>query len=125
MPTLLIADDSMFQRFQAAKVAREAGFAVIEAKDGQECLRLARECRPDALLLDLNMPDPGGLAVMEILSRDMPGLAVVVVTADIQETTRGRCLALGARGFLNKPVDGPSLREALEPFCQERPDGTP
>lgn len=118
MPTLLIADDSMFQRFQAGKVAREAGFSVIEAKNGEECLRLAKECAPDALLLDLNMPAPGGLAVLEILGREMPTVAVLVVTADIQETTRQSCLKLGAKGFLNKPVDGASLREALEPFCR-------
>ena len=113
MPTVLIADDSMFQRFQAAKTAREAGFDVIEARDGEECLRLAREHRPALLLLDLNMPDPGGLAVMEALAKDLPGIPVVVVTADIQETTRARCLDLGAKVFLNKPVDADALRQAL------------
>jgi len=113
MPTVLIADDSMFQRFQAAKTAREAGFDVLEARDGSECLRLAREHRPAALLLDLNMPDPGGLAVMEQLSRELPDIPVVVVTADIQETTRSRCLELGARTFLNKPVDAEALRRTL------------
>ncbi len=118
MPTLLIADDSMFQRFQAAKMAKSAGFDVIEAKDGDECLRLARECTPRAVLLDLNMPDPGGMAVMETLSQELPDIAIVVVTADIQETTRGRCLELGAKGFLNKPVSEPALLEALEPFLR-------
>lgn len=113
MPLLLIADDSMFQRFQAAKTATEAGFSVMEARDGEECLRLARENQPAILLLDLNMPDPGGLAVMEILSREMPELAIVVITADIQDTTRARCLQLGAKRFLNKPMDAAALREAL------------
>ena len=113
MPVLLIADDSMFQRFQAAKTATEAGFDVIEAKDGEECLRLAREQRPRALLLDLNMPDPGGVAVLEVLSRELPDIQICVVTADIQETTRARCMELGARGFLNKPVDQAALRETL------------
>ena len=114
MPVLLIADDSMFQRFQTAKTAKEAGFEVIEAKDGEECLRLAREQRPQALLLDLNMPDPGGVAVLEVLARDLPDIRVCVVTADIQETTRSRCLELGAREFLNKPVDPAALRQTLD-----------
>ena len=113
MPVLLIADDSMFQRFQTAKTAKEAGFDVIEAKDGEECLRLAREKRPQALLLDLNMPDPGGVAVLEVLSRELPDIQVCVVTADIQETTRLRCMELGAREFLNKPVDQAALRQTL------------
>jgi two-component system, chemotaxis family, chemotaxis protein CheY len=114
MPELLIADDSMFQRFQAAKAAKESGFDVIEAKDGSHCLRLARQRRPQAMLLDLNMPGPGGLAVMEILSQELPEIQIIVVTADIQETTRERCLKLGARGFLNKPLDQAALRQVLE-----------
>lgn len=113
MPTLLIADDSMFQRFQAAKVAKEAGFAVIEAKDGAACLTKARENQPEVVLLDLNMPDMGGLAVLEVLSRERPEIRVVIVTADIQETTRSRCLELGARGFVNKPVDPAALGQVL------------
>ena len=104
----------MFQRFQASKIAKEVGFDVVEAKDGGECLHLAREHRPVAVLLDLNMPDPGGLAVMEVLARDLPDMHIIVVTADIQETTRARCLVLGARDFLNKPVDPAALRQALE-----------
>jgi two-component system, chemotaxis family, chemotaxis protein CheY len=113
MPTLLIADDSMFQRFQAAKAAKEAGFEVIEAKDGADCLAKAREHRPEALLLDLNMPDPGGLAVMEVLSRELPEIRILILTADIQETTRARCLELGAKGFLNKPVEPVAFGQAL------------
>ena len=113
MPVLLIADDSMFQRFQTAKTAKEAGFDVIEAKNGEECLRLVREHRPAALLLDLNMPDPGGVAVLEVLSRELPDIQVCVVTADIQETTRTRCMELGACVFLNKPVDMGVLRQTL------------
>ena len=113
MPTLLIADDSMFQRFQTTKAVREAGYEVIEAKDGGECLQKAREQHPAALLLDLNMPDPGGIAVLEVLSRELPDIRVAVVTADIQETTKARCLELGAKAFLNKPVDHDVLRQLL------------
>lgn len=116
MPKLLIADDSMFQRFQSAKVAKDCGFDVIEAKDGEECLRICREQHPKAVLLDLNMPDPGGLAIMEILARELSGIHIVVVTADIQETTRRRCLELGACGFLNKPMDPAALCQILQPL---------
>lgn len=113
MPMLIVADDSMFQRFQSAKTAKDAGFEVLEAKDGAECLRLVREHRPDVLLLDLNMPDPGGVAVLEALAAEAADVRVCVVTADIQETTKSRCLELGARVFLNKPVDHEVLRRVL------------
>ena len=101
-------------RHSLPSLAKEVGFEVIEAKDGNECLTQARTQQPKVVLLDLNMPDPGGLAVMEILSQELPDLRVVVVTADIQETTRARCLELGAIGFLNKPVDPQALIQALQ-----------
>lgn len=113
MPTLVIADDSMFQRFQTAKAAREAGFSVIEAKDGRECLEKCLKERPDVLLLDLNMPVLSGLEVMESLAGAGVTPRILVVTADIQETTRGRCLELGAAGFLNKPVEAGELTSRL------------
>ncbi|NMC48660.1 MAG: response regulator [Desulfovibrio sp.] len=114
MPTILIADDSMFQRFQIARTATQAGYDVIEARDGQECLRLVVEKRPDVLLLDLNMPVLDGLTVLERLGADkvMPAW-VFVITADIQDTTRKRCLDLGARDCLNKPVDPTVLEHWL------------
>jgi CheY-like chemotaxis protein len=114
MPTILIADDSMFQRFQTARTAAQAGYEVIEAKDGQECLRLVLEKRPGVLLLDLNMPALDGLAVLARLGAAgaMPP-RVFVITADIQDTTRRRCLELGAHECLNKPVDQAVLGQRL------------
>jgi CheY-like chemotaxis protein len=114
MPTIVIADDSMFQRFQTSKTAAAAGFEVFEAKDGQECLRLMLDKRPDVLLLDLNMPALDGLAVMDRLAAAgaMPA-RLYVLTADIQDTTRKRCMDLGAHDCLNKPVDQAALTAIL------------
>lgn len=114
MATILIADDSMFQRFMHAKVAKALGFQVVEAKDGNECLQLMRSTGPEVLLLDLNMPGRGGLEVLEILRQEQLAVEVLVITADIQETTRQRCEELGVAGFVNKPVDEQHLKAALE-----------
>ncbi len=114
MPTLLIADDSMFQRFNLSKTARDAGFEVMEAANGRETLEMAAAHAPDVLLLDLNMPDMGGVEALEKLAASGKSPKVLVVTADIQETTRQRCLKLGVAGFLNKPVDEEALRRQLE-----------
>lgn len=113
MPKLLIADDSMFQRFMLSKVAKELGFEVVEAKDGAECLEKARVEKLDAILLDLNMPGMNGVEVMQILRDEGVATTVLVVTADIQETTRKRCQDLGVMDFLNKPVDESVLRAKL------------
>lgn len=114
MPSLLIADDSMFQRFMHAKAAKEEGFDVLEAKDGQECLDLARANCPDIILLDLNMPEVSGMEVLQALAEEKIAARILVITADIQETTRKRCLELGVKGFVNKPVEEAELKLQLK-----------
>ena len=113
MATILIADDSMFQRFMHAKVAKNFGYDVMEAKDGNECLELARSVRPDVMLLDLNMPGLGGMEVLKTLRDEGLSMQVLVITADIQDTTRQRCEELGVAGFVTKPVDEAQLKEVL------------
>jgi len=113
MPKILIADDSMFQRFTHGKVAKELGFDVVEAKNGVDCLDKARAEKPDAILLDMNMPAMTGIEVMQALNNEGLAPKVLVITADIQDTTRKRCQDLGAVAFLNKPVDENELRAKL------------
>ncbi len=113
MPTILIADDSMFQRFMHTKTAKGLGLEVMEAKDGRECLELLRSARPDLLLLDLNMPGLSGMEVLQALKQEAIPVQVLVITADIQDTTRKRCIELGVSGFVTKPVDEEQLKAQL------------
>ncbi len=114
MQTLLIADDSMFQRFQVSKAAREVGFLVKEARNGQECLDMVASDPPDVLLLDLNMPTIDGLGVLKSIREQGVQSKVLILTADIQDTTRQRCLELGVVEFLNKPLEEDVLKARLQ-----------
>ncbi len=114
MPELIIADDSMFQRFTLAKLASAAGFDVVQAKDGEECLALVREGNPVGVVLDMNMPGLNGLDVLRALAEDAPDLPVIVLTSDIQDSTRRRCLDLGAGAVLHKPVDEAAFHQELQ-----------
>ncbi|WP_045222456.1 response regulator [Desulfonatronum thioautotrophicum] len=113
MPKVLIADDSMFQRFALAKTVRGLGYDVIEAKNGQECLDAVAQSTPDMILLDLNMPVLNGFEVLEALQNQKATIPVVVVSADIQESSRERCLKLGARAVLGKPFQDHKLAALL------------
>ena len=113
MASVLIADDSMFQRFILARVVADLGHAVLQATSGRECLDMALESAPDLILLDLNMPGLGGMAVLEALRDQGLRTRAVVITADIQSTTKARCLELGAAAILNKPLDEDALRTLL------------
>lgn len=117
MPTVLIADDSMFQRLMLSKVVKSVGLGVIEAKNGREGLEHLRSSSPDVALFDLNMPELSGQEVLEIAQAENLSTAIVVITADIQDTTRARCFAAGARKILSKPAKEADVLAALRELC--------
>jgi len=113
MALVLIADDSMFQRFVLGKIVSSMGHQVLDAADGRQLLELARERRPDLILMDINMPELSGIQALEWFRDQGLEVKTVVVTADIQHTTKARCLELGATQVLNKPLDEAVVRDIL------------
>lgn len=113
MALVLVADDSLFQRMVLGRVARAVGAEVVEAKDGQECLALLRTRRPQAAILDLNMPGLDGFEVLAAAKAEGLGTRFLVITADIQKSSEARCLDLGAAAVMHKPVDEAVLLERL------------
>lgn len=113
MPKVIIADDSMFQRFSLIKMVKNLNFEIVEAKNGQECLDAIAEHAPDVVLLDLNMPVLSGFDVLERLHAQGASVPVIVISADIQESSKERCLQMGARAILSKPFPEQKLTEML------------
>jgi CheY-like chemotaxis protein len=116
---VLVIDDDPATRELLARFLRREGFSVRAAVDGESGLRMARELRPSAILLDVMMPRLDGWAVLGALKAD-PDLAetpVVMVTV-VQE--RGLAFSLGAADYLNKPVRWERLKQVLDRFRRER-----
>ena len=124
MALVLIVDDSALSRKAVQAVASADGHSTIEAGNGKIALDLTGEHNPDCMVLDLLMPEVDGLEVLEELHKQGNTMPVIVSTADIQETTRSRCIELGAVAFLNKPPRQDKLREALR-LALDRKEGAP
>lgn len=103
MYKILIADDSNFQRKLIKNVIEESGYIVFEAKNGVECLSLYDDIKPDCILLDLLMPEKTGNQVLAELKEIKNIIPVIVISADVQQSTRDEVESLGAFAFLNKP----------------------
>lgn len=103
MAKLLVIDDSATSR---AIVARLVGpdHETRLCGDGPSALALLEEEGFDAVLLDLLMPGMDGPSVLREIASRHPELPVLVITADIQDTTRERVLGLGASAIVNKPL---------------------
>lgn len=107
MPSVLIADDSGTVRKSLVSQFQTEGYTTLEAEDGLETLEKIKNCTPDCVILDLLMPEMGGIEVLKILNKENIEIPVVVLSADIQNTTRETCLKLGAVDFIVKPLRDP------------------
>jgi CheY-like chemotaxis protein len=121
MRVLLVEDDALQRRLLRLRLAA-AGLTVEEAEDGLEAWqRLQTDDLPDALLLDLELPGLGGLALLERLAADGRGLpTTVLLSARDDPAERERALALGARALVQKP---PPLDELLTLLGSAAPAG--
>jgi two-component system chemotaxis response regulator CheY len=110
---ILIVDDSGLARRLTRKYLEELGYEVEEATDGAQALERYALNRHDMILLDMVMHGMYGLEVLVKLKELNPELRVIVVTADIQKTTREQVRAAGAAAVVNKPLSKDELAEVL------------
>ena len=113
---VLVVDDDETMRDLVDRFLSKEGFMVAKAADGREALKLARELRPDAITLDVMMPDLDGWTVLAAIKGD-PELAdiPVILMTILDEKTRG--FALGAAEFMVKPIDRERLATTLKKLC--------
>jgi two-component system, chemotaxis family, chemotaxis protein CheY len=111
---ILIVDDSALARRMTRQLLEQLGYAVEEAVDGPEGLERYVINRHDLVLLDMVMHGMYGLDVLAKFREINPKLPVIVVTADIQKSTREAAQAGGAAAVVNKPVDKEELTRVLE-----------
>ena len=112
---VVVADDFPLVREGVVRAlnADPAIEVVAQAENGQEALELAERLRPDVMILDLRMPDLGGLAVLDKLRNTQPDIRVIVMTASEQASTLLDAIAAGAAGYLSKRTTGEELRQAV------------
>jgi DNA-binding response OmpR family regulator len=117
---VLVVDDEAAIRVLCRINLRLAGFATLEAADGEEGLSTARTELPDVILLDVTMPGLDGWEVAEALGADpaTAGIPIIFVSARTGDEDRRRGLELGALDYVRKPFDPlelvSTIRDALE-----------
>jgi len=110
---VLLVDDSALARRSTRKILEGAGYQVVEAEDGMAAIEQYFVEKPDVVLLDLVMKGMYGLEVLAKLREMDPQASVVVLSADIQTSSREMVQAAGAAGFLNKPADAQQMLDVV------------
>ena len=114
MSRILITNYSSSQRIILSGILQKLGYEVDTAGNGQEALEKIDANPPDCLLLDNLMPVMNGLETLEALQTRNISLPIIMLTADIQEWLKTRCLELGVTSFLNEPIKQAQIQEALQ-----------
>lgn len=116
MRKLMIADDENGIRTLVRMTLENERYEILEASDGPEALRVAREHRPDLLLLDVEMPGMTGIEVCRALKQDpqTTGIMVVMLTAKAEEADRLEGEASGADDYITKPFSPVALMRKVD-----------
>jgi adenylate cyclase len=115
--TVLVVDDDSTVRSLLAKTLEKEGYRAILARNGVEALALAREHRPQAITLDVLMPQMDGWGALKELKSD-PELSDIPVIMVTVLNERGMAIPLGAADFVTKPVDRQRLAAILRDHCK-------
>ena len=105
--TILVVDDKEELRVLLKSYLEQEGFQVVTAVNGRDALFIARQEKPDLIILDLMMPEMGGYEFMRAHSREAD-TPTIILTAKLEENDKVLGLELGADDYVTKPF---SMRE--------------
>jgi len=115
---ILIVDDRWENRSVLTNMLSPLGFEVIEAKNGQDGLEKAIDCRPDLIITDLVMPVMNGFELTQHLrnSDSLSHLIILATSASVAQFNREKSREYGCQDFLSKPIEFDQLLESLENY---------
>ncbi len=115
MKQILIVEDKPNSRELLRTVLEQQGYAVLEAGDGEQAIKIIREKPLDLVLMDLQIPARNGYDVLKEIRSDpkLGGLPVVAVTANAMPEDQEKVMAAGFTGYISKPVALARLREEV------------
>lgn len=116
--TILIADDVATNRLLVKEFLRPSPISTIEAENGEDVVRLARERKPDVILMDLKMPVLNGIDAMTQIREDKAfrSTPIIAITASGMKGEKEKMLDIGFSGYLTKPIRKATLFQELIRF---------
>jgi two-component system chemotaxis response regulator CheY len=114
MPRVLVVDDAQFLRVRLTRMLKEHGYDILEAENGDRAIAQYEANAPDAVLLDITMPEKDGLEVLREIRGKHPDARVVMLTALGQQSIVLEAIKAGARDFIVKPFEQERVLSALQ-----------
>ena len=120
--TILLIEDNPQNRYLTTFLLRQRGHVVLEAENGVEGLAVALRMQPDLILLDIQLPGMDGHAVARALKSDpaLRAIPIIAVTSYAMVGDREKCMAAGAEGYIEKPINPDTFVGEVERFLDPR-----
>ncbi|MFT6791063.1 MAG: twitching motility two-component system response regulator PilH [Cellvibrionaceae bacterium] len=121
MPSILIIDDSPTEVYELSRILKKHKHTVKVAKNGDEGLKMAKDIRPELILMDVVMPGVNGFQATRQLSRHeiTKNIPVIIVSTKDQDTDKVWGMRQGARAYLVKPVTEAQLIKTVNDALAE------
>jgi CheY-like chemotaxis protein len=115
-PVVLVIEDNEQNLYLMRFLLEKNGFTVVEATDGVKGVEIAKETKPNLILLDIQLPKMDGYAVARELRKngELAKTSIVAVTSYAMVGDRERVLAAGADGYIEKPIDPDTFIAKIE-----------
>jgi CheY-like chemotaxis protein len=119
--TVLVIEDNPLNMKLAAALLRIGRYQVLEAVDAETGIQLAREHKPDLILMDIQLPGMNGLIATKLIREDamLKHIPVVALTSYAMPGDRERVLENGCSGYVSKPIDTRAFLETVSGFLDQ------
>jgi CheY-like chemotaxis protein len=116
--TILVIEDNEKNAYLITFILEKCGYQVIQARDGETGIALARRTKPDLILLDIQLPVMDGYAVARELTSngELRGIPIVAVTSYAMLGDREHILAAGCVGYIEKPINPQTFAAEIEQY---------
>jgi two-component system chemotaxis response regulator CheY len=114
MAKIMVVDDAAFMRMRCAKLLVDNGYEVMEADTGTQAVEKYKVSKPDAVLLDITMPDMDGLTALKKIKEFDPDARIAMVTTMGQQNMVMTALKGGAMDFVVKPFEPTRVLAAVK-----------
>jgi len=123
---ILIADDHALFRDGLRSLLGSRGHEVAgEAKNGREAIEMAKQLKPDVVLMDISMPEMDGITATRTMTAEIPDVKVIVLTASEEDATLFDAIKSGAQGYLLKNLEADDFFALLDRASRGEPALTP
>jgi len=118
MKTVLIVEDNENNMYMMRFIIAKLGHAVLEARDGASGVALARDKKPDLILMDIQLPVMDGYTATRNIRADeaLAGVPIIAVTSYAMVGDRDKALAAGCTAYVEKPIDPATFIKVLEKY---------